>query len=227
MIAFITADDPDDPAEKESLDNSREDVDEFEMSHCRYEEMTHRRGVVNIHGYISAKKSDEVRKNGQQRDHERCGYRTRNNEVAIGVDGGDLHGVDLLGHFHRAQLGAHPRSDLTGTDDRRDHGSYLPDHRNRNHSRYHRNGAEGSHRRPGLNGQHRSHDESRQTDEEGGFIPYEVTLIKDLPPFVGRPYHFFEEARHKSHQVAGIVKERLPLALFFLDTDPGPVISVE
>ena len=75
--------------------------------------------IEEVYGdQVAAENPHHRAEKSEKGDHEDAREEARRHEIGVGIDGHRSHGIDLLGHFHGAKLGAHG-----GTDPARDHKS--------------------------------------------------------------------------------------------------------
>ena len=107
-------------------------------------------------------------------------------EVAEGVDGRRLERVDLLGHAHRAELGADAGADAARQEQAGGQRPRLPHQRNRQARRDHRFGAEALERRARVHRQHDADREAGDGDERRRAQAELVDLADGFAEFEGR-----------------------------------------
>ena len=106
-------------------------------------------------GEEPAEHPGEVHDDREQRQRDDTGEDARHRQELERVDGRGLERVDLLGHPHRAELGADARADAARHEQTRGERAGLADQRDGEAGRDHRLGAEPLERRARV---HRQHD---------------------------------------------------------------------
>jgi len=80
----------------------------------------------------AAGQSHQVRKNGEEEQHEHGGRQPRSYQLAAGIGAEGAHRVDLFGHLHGAQFGRHAAGVASGHHQAGEHGTQLAHHRHGN-----------------------------------------------------------------------------------------------
>ena len=132
----------------------------------------------------------------------------RHDEVAEGVDGGRFERVDLLGHAHRAELGADPGADPARQQKPGRKRPGLAHQGDRQPGRNHRFGAEPLERGAGVHREHHADGHARYGDQRRRAQAELIDLSDGLPELERGMNASAQRAQREQREFTGAGKER-------------------
>jgi hypothetical protein len=134
-------------------------------------------------------------------DHQRDDARDR--QILERVDGIGFERVDLLGHLHRADLGANTGANAPSHEEAGYEGAGFANERNSKGGGNHYLGAEALERGACVHREHNADRDARREDERRGAVPELIRMPEDFAQFIGRTSSFDDGVRAKRGDCAG------------------------